>query len=175
MPQYDAYEDVPPPHSPALERRSPSTSTAKLSTAKLSTRKPSTPLVDIPGSGNIERVSSQTTPFHSPLEFHRRHSLLSRAVSQEESAIESVSSPEPATAMSPKNLSAKEKAQLAELERSQQEDDAIRLAYESERGRDREADQASPAVQRCLKEEHVVDGVWMRRSRANSELLNGRI
>ena len=71
--------------------------------------------------------------FYSPIELHERHSHLERQQRPEERTVESVFSPETDRAMSPKTLNSNERRQLAEAERSQQEDDQIRMMLASNR------------------------------------------
>jgi len=120
MPQYDAYED------PVVE--------PKPLTNIESSSKPLAIIHDGDLKDASNHLDSQSEQFHSPLEFHQRHSCLSREDWSEKKAIGSVALPEPDNAMSPKKLSPKEKQELAEFERSQKQDDEIRLILACGRG-----------------------------------------
>ena len=94
-------------------------------------------------SGDIQsgpyRAEHLNDHFYSPIELHQRHSHLERQQRPEEKTVESVFSPETDRAMSPKTLTSNEGRQLAEAERSQQEDDQIRMMLASTRRQEKPA------------------------------------
>ena len=129
MPQYDPYEEPLPPTSvtPLTEMKPRHDTTPQNTNPTSSTGACICP----PGTKGSYHIENPNSRCYSPLELHRRHSHLQRPVSPSES-VESVVSPENEAARSPKILSAAEKRELGEAERSQQEDDQIRMMMASE-------------------------------------------
>lgn len=170
MPQYDAYEDPPllpqgPGNPPVIETQHVPNQTTEIH--DLSQRREDI----ITGSHD---ASSHNDPFHSQMAFYGRHAHLSRQNRPGEKLVDSVASPEsPANISSPKILSETETRELAAMEKSQQEDDEIRMDLqsrdraESEGGDKQHADAETGSEEK----EGTNRGGWMRRSRACSELL----
>ena len=170
MPQYDAYEDPMPVMSPPdqVADHIPSRS----SFSKVPVNKPLTNCygegVNKPSDTDTPEMNANSPP-SSPYHFHRRHSHLSRQNSPMENPIESsFNFPEPSST-SPKFCL----RHLGELERSQQQDDNIRMDLESGQKNVEETankHQEQEPVDIDL-ERHMLQGGWMHRSRASCELL----
>ena len=201
MPQYDAYEEpLPLPEGPCNPHVTGSEHSQSQTTRKpdLSERREDV----ITGSHD---AMSHNDPFHSQMAYHGRHAHLGRSNGPGEKLVESIASPEsPDAFSSPKILSEAEKMELAAIQKSQQEDDQIRMDLQSSARKDSDAGDREHARQHAghhavgaepeaeTKEhtrpwlhaghhagddtapetkEHTNKGGWMRRSRANSELL----
>ena len=170
MPQYDAYEDpLPLPESQGNPHAMESKHLSKQTTEKpdLSQRRDDI----ITGS---HEASSHNDPFHSQMAFYGRHAHLGRQSRPGEKLVQSVASPESAAAISsPKFLSETEKRDLAAMERSQRQDDEIRMDLQSRDGEDRDGGEGQHGTARTESEKKEVTnkGGWMHRSRACSELL----
>jgi len=178
MPQYDAYEDPLPVESALAPNAKQMPPTSPLS--KVLINKPLTTCHD-EGINKISDTDTpevdQNSPPPSPYHFHRRHSHLSR---QQGPMIESFSFPEPST--SPMRLTSAEKDQLEQFNKSQQQDDAIRMDLQSSQQEAKEIAKehreqewkAKDAEIEFDEKKHMLKGGWMHRSRGSCELLQDR-
>lgn len=178
MPQYDAYEDPLPvvsPLYPIAEQTPPLSPLSKFPVNKSLTTCHDEGINKLSDTDtpDIDQASPPPSPYH----FHRRHSLLSR---QQAPTVESFTFSESST--SPMKLSQVEKDQLAIIERSQQQDDAIRMDLQSDQQEAKEIAKkhreqewtAKDAEIEFDEEKHMIKGGWMHRSRGSAELLQDR-